>query len=401
MSPGRGVHHAPGDFGERGDGGLSTNNKKRVVVHRGWPAISPLGHDWAHGAARSCESGVNRPCGIMRGLGREYEGSEHPGRRAGHAPFELPKERFNRKSTMRSMGRVSALMACRVTAERALEQAGSAGRPVGHQRARWASAYGSVRRASPSSRSADFLPACSRRRRTEGINATTYIKMMSAHRAGEHRRVSSASRAAWSPPVERLHVGLVRAMGYAFEAVQSRDGRSAMVAGGAEELDASAGRGVRHAVSPRACATTTAPRRTPTALRRRARDGLVLGEGAGSADPGGARTRGGARRHGACTRRSSALAPTPTARTCDRNPRPRHMMRQAMRLALERRRPCRPTRGGLRERRTAPPPSRATWRRARPPRRCSASAWPVSPRSRAYMGHTLGACGALEAWMSD
>ena len=52
---GCGLHHAPGDFGEWGDGGMTM--KKRVVC-TGIGALSPLGHDWATVCARICKTGA-------------------------------------------------------------------------------------------------------------------------------------------------------------------------------------------------------------------------------------------------------------------------------------------------------------------------------------------------------
>ena len=81
---------------------------KRVVC-TGVGALSPLGHDWAtvQQQLRERRSAVQRIAGWaeIEGLNTQVG--------APAMAFELPKERYNRK-TMRSMGRVSVL-ACRAT----------------------------------------------------------------------------------------------------------------------------------------------------------------------------------------------------------------------------------------------------------------------------------------------
>ena len=195
---------------------------KRVVV-TGMACISPLGHDWRTVRAH-LESGKNAVCIIDDW--RQYEGL-NTNLGAPAAPFDLPHH-FNRKST-RSMGRV-ALMAT-LTAERALEDAGLLGDPF-VKSGDMGVAYGSSS-GSPSAL-AEFLRMLTQKR-TEGINATTYIKMMS-HTApvnigvylGVTGRVVTTSSACTSGS---------QGIGYAYEAVKS--GRqTAMIAGGAEELDA-------------------------------------------------------------------------------------------------------------------------------------------------------------------
>ena len=139
---------------------------RRVVV-TGAGAISPLGHDWAsvHLRLRECRNAVRH----MQDWDR-YEGLNT--RLAAPAePFELPAH-YNRKTT-RSMGRV-AIMAVRAT-ELALEQAGLLGHPV-LKSGKVGVSYGSS--AGSHEAIGDFGRMLNEHT-TEGINATTYLKMMS------------------------------------------------------------------------------------------------------------------------------------------------------------------------------------------------------------------------------
>ena len=234
---------------------------RRVVV-TGAGAISPLGHDWAsvHLRLRECRNAVRH----MQDWDR-YEGLNT--RLAAPAePFELPAH-YNRKTT-RSMGRV-AIMAVRAT-ELALEQAGLLGHPV-LKSGKVGVSYGSS--AGSHEAIGDFGRMLNEHT-TEGINATTYLKMMS-HTApvnigvffGLTGRVYTTSSACTSGS---------QGVGSAFEAIRSGK-QVAMIAGGAEQLDATAA-----AVFDTLFATSVRnhePDSTPRPFDAQ-RDGLVLGEGA-------------------------------------------------------------------------------------------------------------------------
>src|SRR6202012_6050408 len=156
-----GVHHAPGHLGQRGHGRM-----KRVVV-TGFGALSPLGHDWASvlAALRSGRNAVQ-----VMDAWAQYEGlNTRLGAPA--QPFDLPAH-YNRKST-RSMGRV-ALMATRAS-ELALIDAGLLGDPL-VTGGRMGVSYGSS--AGSPNAIGDFGKMM-QEKSTEGINANTYIKMMS------------------------------------------------------------------------------------------------------------------------------------------------------------------------------------------------------------------------------
>src|SRR4051812_27420387 len=185
------------------------------------------------------------------------------------APIEGfdPQDRYPRKTT-RSMGRVS-LLALRAS-ELALERAGLLGDPA-LKDGRTGIAYGS------SSGSIDPVRVFGQMLSTgsmQGVTSTSYIQMMPHTTAvnvglyfGLKGRVIPTSSACTSGS---------QGIGYAFETV--RAGKQAlMVAGGAEELSAPAA-----AVFDTLFATSTrndAPSQTPRPFDK-ARDGLVIGEGA-------------------------------------------------------------------------------------------------------------------------
>lgn len=347
---------------------------KRVVI-TGVGALSPLGHDWATVRAR-----LKEERNVVQYLTAwdEYEGlNTRLGARA--APFELPAH-YNRKAT-RSMGRV-AVMGVRAS-ELALTDAGLLGDPLVSS-GRMGISYGS------SVGSPAAIGDCGNmimHKTTEGITANTYIKMMSHTAAvnigvffGITGRIITTSSACTAGS---------QGIGYAFEAIQS--GRQvAMLAGGAEELDA-----IDAAVFDTLFATSTVndtPHLTPRPFDTK-RDGLVLGEGActlvleelGHAQARGARILGEIVGFG--TNSDGTHVTQPNART----------MAQAMRLALDS---------------AAVPPEAIGYVNAHgtatehgdlAETNATAEVFgrrvPISSL-KSYMGHTLGACGALEAWMS-
>lgn len=350
--------------------------KKRVVC-TGVGALSPLGHDWVTVEAqlRGRQSAVQRIA--------EWDGIEGLNTRVGARAqaYELPRERYNRK-TMRSMGRVSQ-MAARAT-ELALAQAGLLGDPLvsGGQ---MGISYGSC--SGTPEAFGDF--ACMiKDRSTEGINANSYIKMM-AHTApvnigvffGITGRIITTSSACTSGS---------QGIGYAFETIQAGK-QLAMVAGGAEELDAT-----QAAVFDTLFATSTrhndSPTLTPSPYDAN-RDGLVLGEGACSlileerehALARGANILFEIVGYGTNSDGAHVTQPQPAT------------MAQAMRLAL--------ADAGLPPEAIAYVNGHGTATEHGDIAETQATAAVFGPRIaisslKSYMGHTLGACGALEAWMS-
>ncbi|MFP5391799.1 MAG: beta-ketoacyl-ACP synthase [Gammaproteobacteria bacterium] len=355
---------------------MSTGSKtpKRVVV-TGMAGISPLGCDWPTIRARL---GEYRNAIARMGEWEDYEGlNTRLGAPA--APFTLT-EGFNRKAT-RSMGRV-ALMATRA-AEMALLDAGLLNDPL-LRSGQMGIAFGSS--AGTPSAIGDF-GRMMEERSTRGITATTYIKMM-AHTApvnigvffGLTGRVITTSSACTSGS---------QGIGYAYEAIQSGK-QVAMLAGGADELCAT-----EAAVFDTLFATSVrndAAHQTPRPFDS-ARDGLVIGEGAGCLvleELEHARARGAtihAELIGFGTNSDGCHVTQPNAAT----------MQGAMRLAL--------ADAGLEASRIGYVNAHGTATEQGDIAETTATAavfGPDMPISslKSYMGHTLGACGALEAWIS-
>lgn len=233
----------------------------RRVAITGMAGISPIGNDWASISAslHAQRSGIRHIDEWDR-----FEGLET--RLGAPAAFSRPKH-YTRKAT-RSMGRI-ALMATRAS-ELALADAGLLDAPL-LQSGNVGVAYGSSTGSPPAV--ADFANMLINDT-TDGINANTYIKMMSHTTAvnigvffGLRGRVITTSSACTSGS---------QGIGYAYEAIAS--GRQlAMVTGGAEELSAT-----EAAVFDTLFATSCRNDRPETTPRPfdRDRDGLVLGEGA-------------------------------------------------------------------------------------------------------------------------
>jgi 3-oxoacyl-[acyl-carrier-protein] synthase II len=289
-------------------------------------------------------------------------------------------ERFTTK-TMRSMGRV-ALMATRAS-ELALADAGLLNDPL--LKSGWVGiAYGSS--AGTPKAILDFTKMIDEKS-TKGISATTYIKMM-GHTTpvnigvflGVTGRIMTTSSACTSGS---------QGIGYAYEAVRNGSQR-AMIAGGAEELcvTEAAVFDILFATSTRNDAAETTPR--PFDVER---DGLVIGEGAGSLileDLEHARARGAnvyAEIVGFGTNSDGSHVTHPNAET----------MKIAMDLALIDADLSPAHIGYVNVHGTGTQygdiaESHAT-------SNVFGANIPISSL-KSYIGHTLGACGALEAWFT-
>ena len=352
----------------------TTTGKKRVVV-TGIGALSPLGNDWATVRSQLL-SGRN----VIR-LMHEWEGYEGLSTQLGCtvAPFELPAH-YNRK-IMRSMGRV-ALMATRAT-EIALENAGLLGDPFvksGHMGVSYGSSAGTP------AAIGDFGRMIAGKS-TEGINANTYIKMMS-HTAAVNMGVFFGATGRVIPTSSACTSGS-QGLGYAYEAIQSGK-QLAMLAGGAEELDAT-----QAAVFDTLFATSTkndTPELTPRPFDAH-RDGLVLGEGACTfvleelehAQARGAQILGEIIGFATNSDGTHVTHPNPVT------------MAQAMRMALADAGLAPEAIGYINAHGTATDQGDIAETTAT--HAVFGGAVPVSTL-KGYMGHTLGACGALEAWMT-
>jgi 3-oxoacyl-[acyl-carrier-protein] synthase II len=347
---------------------------KRVVV-TGAGAVSALGNDWPSVAARLRE---RRNAVVRMPDWAQYQGL-NTRLAAPVPPFDLPPH-YSRTAT-RSMGRVAVMSV--LASEAALHDAGLHGHPLvtsGEMGIAYGSSTGTPEAVADFSRM--ILD-----RSTDSISATTYIRMMPHTTAvnigvffGLTGRIITTSSACTSGS---------QGIGYAYEAIRSGK-QLAMLAGGAEELDAT-----EAAVFDTLFATSTRndhPEATPSPFDA-GRDGLVLGEGAGTlvleelehAQARGARIL--AEIVGFGTNSDGAHVTQPKAET----------MAQAMRLALRD--------AGLAPERIGYVNAHGTATdhgdiaESHATHAVLGGNVPISSL-KSYIGHTLGACGALEAWMT-
>ncbi|MDR3427240.1 beta-ketoacyl-ACP synthase [Silvimonas sp.] len=350
-------------------------SRRRVVV-TGVAGISPIGNDWPtiEASLRAERSGV-----VNLAQWGEYDGL-NTRLAAPAAPFELPKETYNRKRT-RSMGRV-AVMAVR-TAELALADAGLLDHPV-LTSGRTGVSYGS------STGTPDAVGDFGKmllNKSTEGVNANSYLKMMSHTTAvnisvffGLTGRVFTTSSACTSGS---------QGIGSAYEAIRYGQA-TVMVAGGAEELSVT-----EAAVFDTLFATSTrndTPHLSPRPYDAD-RDGLVIGEGACTLileEYEHALARGAkiyAEVIGYGSNCDGSHVTQPSAAT----------MAVAMQLALDDAGVNASQIGYINGHGTATEHGDIAETQA------SAQLFgknaPISSL-KSYMGHTLGACGALEAWLT-
>jgi len=308
----------------------------------------------------------------------EYEGL-HTKLAAPVGQFEVPAS-FTRKKT-RTMGRVSQLAVA--ATERALADAGLLEDPV-LQSGRVGVAYGSCTGSTDAS--TDFANMLLHKS-LQGITATTYIRMM-AHTTpvnigvyfGLKGRVLTTSSACTSGS---------QGVGFAFEVIRN-GAQDLMIAGGAEELCPT-----EAAVFDTLYATSTVndrPESTPRPFDRD-RDGLVVGEGACSLvlerrDRALAR---GAKIYaeivGFETNSDGAHVTQPSLET----------MQHVMELALDNAGLEAGCIGYVCAHGTAT--DRGDIAESHATSRVFGANVPVSSL-KSYMGHTLGACGSLEAWLA-
>lgn len=293
--------------------------------------------------------------------------------------FKLPSHITKKQS--RSMGRVSQLAV--VATEQALEQAGLLGNPIlktGDVGVAYGSCTGST---DPVRAFATMLTE----HHTHDITAQTYIQMMPHTTAanislyfGLQGRVIPSSTACTSGS---------QAIGYAYEAIK-HGYQTIMIAGGAEELCPS-----EVAVFDTLFATSQRndePHFTPRPFDKN-RDGLVLGEGAGTLileEYEHAKARGAtiyAELIGFATNCDAAHVTQPqqsTMKICLEQ-----AIKQAEIAAEDIGYVClhgtATERGDIAE-------SNATYQ--------IFADKPLVSSLKSYLGHTLGACGALEAWFS-
>jgi 3-oxoacyl-[acyl-carrier-protein] synthase II len=346
---------------------------KRVVV-TGMAGISPIGNDWPQVAAKL----KTQATGIR--MIEEWDKYIGLNTRLG-APAEFTKPaHYSRKQT-RSMGRV-ALMAAYAT-ELALIDAGLLADPVLNS-GQMGIAYGSC--AGSFAALAEFGNMLLNHT-VNGLNATSYIRMMAHTTAvniglffGINGRVYTTSSACTSSS---------QGIGYAYEAIK-HGYQVLMVAGGAEELCAS-----EAAVFDTLFAASLRnelPEKTPRPFDRD-RDGLVIGEGAGTLileERGHALARGAriyAELVGFGTNSDGLHVTQPDSDS----------MQKVMRLALQDAQLEAKAIGYISAHGTATTHGDVAESHA------TAAVFGVgTPISslKSFTGHTLGACGALEAWVA-
>ena len=344
-------------------------------VITGVGAYSPIGNDWAPIEAnlRALKGGV---CHMPEW--EEYEGLNTK-LGAPVTDFELPAS-FNRKRT-RSMGRVAMLATA--ASERALTDAGLLGDPL-LQSGRVGVAYGS---STGSTQAITDFANMLLTKSLDGITATTYIRMR-GHTTpvnigvffGLKGRVITTSSACTSGS---------QGIGYAFEAIRNGS-QDVMVAGGAEELCPT-----EAAVFDTLYATSTCndqPERSPKPFDVE-RDGLVIGEGACTLileNRDHALARGAsiyAEIVGFDTNADGAHVTQPSS----------DMMQRVMEMALADAGIDPGAIGYVSAHGTAT--ERGDIAESHATGRVLGDAVPVSSL-KSYMGHTLGACGALETWLA-
>ncbi len=347
---------------------------QRVVV-TGVGAFSPVGNDWPEieSNLRSLKNGVRyiEDWDVYDGLNTRL-GAPVPN-------FELPVS-FTRKR-IRSMGRVSLLAT--VASEKALYDAGLLGDTV-LESGRTGVSYGS----STGSTDAilDFANLVMNKK-INGITATTYIRMMS-HTAPVNIGVFFGLKGRVIPTSCACTSGS-QGIGYAFEAIR-HGAQDIMIAGGAEEFCAT-----EAAVFDTLYATSTqndSPELNPRPFDRD-RDGLVIGEGACSlilerrdhALDRGARIY--AEIIGFGTNSDGAHVTQPSPAT----------MKRAIELSLEDAELEPEDIGFISAHGTAT--DRGDIAESRATHEIFGNKVPISSL-KSYMGHTLGACGALESWLA-
>lgn len=347
---------------------------KRVVV-TGMAGLSPVGVTWeeVERSLRAGRSGVR--------FMSEWDDIEGLNTRLGAVvpPFELPAH-YDRRRT-RSMGRVG-MLATRAS-ELALEEAGLLGDPV-LTSGRTGVAFGSSSGSPPAlSDLAKILITKS----TSSVKANSYIQIM-PHMTAVNVSVFFGICGRLIPTSTACTSGSL-AIGAAYETI--RDGRqTVMVAGGADELCPS-----QATVFDTLFATSTrndAPTTTPRPFDEN-RDGLVVGEGAAAMvlEELEHATARGAKIHaevvGFATNCDGQHVTQPSKET----------MTTAIRLAIEE--SGRP--GEVIDYVNAHGTATDAGDVAESHATEIALGKPVPISSlKSYMGHTLGACGSLEAWMT-
>ena len=344
---------------------------KRVVI-TGMGGITPLGHDWVQ-----IESRLREGRNAVRKM-PEWDFFDSLNSRLGCPvdDFQLPD--WPRKH-LRSMGRVAQLAVA--ASERALRDAGLRDDPTISD-GRMGVAYGS------SGGSVEPVRVMGRMLETgsmQGVTATSYVQMM-AHTTAVNVGVFFGLKGRILPTSSACTSGS-QAIGFGYETIQHGK-QKLMLCGGAEELS---GPGV--AVFDTLFATSTRNDEASLTPRPfdRARDGLVVGEGAATlvleeyehALARGARIYAEVIGFGCNSDGNHITQPT------------RETMATAMQLALQDAQLSPEAIGYVSAHGTAT--DRGDIAESHATANVLGSRVPISSM-KSYVGHTLGACGALESW---
>ncbi|HAS8440073.1 TPA: beta-ketoacyl-ACP synthase [Vibrio vulnificus] len=346
---------------------------RRVVV-TGMSGVTAFGNDWqsVEPKLRALENATQ----FMENY-QQYEGLNTK-LAAPVVDFELPSH-YKRKQ-VRGMGRVSKLAT--VATENSLRQAGLIGEDV-LTNGQTGIAYGS------STGSTDAIGAFGvmlNDKTTKAITATTYVQMM-PHTTAVNVGLFFGLRGRVIPTSSACTSGS-QAIGYAYEAIK-HGYQTVMVAGGAEELCPT-----ESAVFDTLFATSLKndqPKTTPSPYDKD-RDGLVIGEGAGTLvleEYEHAKARGAkiyAEIIGFASNCDAAHVTQPQMKT----------MQICMEMALQNA-DLHPKHIGY-----VSAHGTATDRGDIAESNATQNAIGKVPISslKSYFGHTLGACGAIEAWLS-
>ncbi|RZI43912.1 beta-ketoacyl-ACP synthase [Herbaspirillum sp. HC18] len=344
---------------------------KRVVV-TGMAGITALGDSWAQIEDRLRQGQT----GIRTIADWERFGSLNT--RLGAPADFAPPSHYPRK-TVRATGRVS-LMSLRAT-EMALEQSGLLGQDV-LTNGDTGIAYGS------SSGSVEPLRGFGKMlidNDMSGLNATSYVQMM-PHTTAANTALFFGLKGRVIPTSSACTSGS-QAIGYAYEAIRYGK-QKIMIAGGAEELSPASA-----AVFDLLFATSTrndSPELTPRPFDQ-GRDGLVVGEGAATLI---LEEYEHARARGATILAEIAGFGTNSDGTHITQPEP-GTMAVALQLALQDARLAPEAIGYVSAHGTAT--DRGDIAESHATHAVLGDRVPISSM-KSYLGHTLGACGAIEAW---
>jgi 3-oxoacyl-[acyl-carrier-protein] synthase II len=348
--------------------------ERRVVV-TGMSGVTAFGNDWESVSAKlkACKNATQ----YMPSF-EQYDGLNTK-LAAPIDNFELPKH-YTRKK-IRGMGRVAKLAT--LASENALIQSGLIGHDV-LTNGQTGVAYGS---STGSTEAVGAFGVMLNEKSTRAITSTTYVKMM-PHTSAVNVGLFFGLKGRIIPTSSACTSGS-QAIGYAYESIKYGK-QTVMVAGGAEELCPT-----ESAVFDTLFATSLKndnPKSSPSPYDKN-RDGLVIGEGAGTLileEYEHAKSRGAkiyAELIGFASNCDAKHVTQPEAET----------MQICMEMALQDAGISADKIGYISAHGTAT--ERGDIAETHATERAVGSNTPISSL-KSYFGHTLGACGAVEAWVA-